>query len=159
MIPYRRGDYCAPLDEVKLNVQKFGAVEVCEFVPGYVQDTLPRRAPEERYVLVFEDVDLPTAVESTLLQVWPRLQPGCKFFTHEGQDFPIVARFFNETWWPERLHANPPGLVGGGIGLPLGPNGCTLAYAIKAGGLPSPARVSPPNREESAVALVDHPVE
>jgi O-methyltransferase len=38
---YKKGDYCGTLDEVKLNIKRYGAIECCEFIKGWFSDTLP----------------------------------------------------------------------------------------------------------------------
>jgi hypothetical protein len=128
-VKYSKGDYCGRLEEVQENVARYGRLDVCEFVQGYFQDTLPNR--NERYVLVFEDADLPSSVATALQYVWPRLHEGCKFFTQEAQDFEVVALFFDKEWWSRHLGSSPPGLVGAGIGLPLSMDGSGIGYAVK----------------------------
>ncbi len=128
-VKYSKGDYYGGLDEIKKNVARYGKLDVCEFVQGYFQDTLPNR--DERYVLVFEDADLPSSVATALQYTWPRLHDGCKFFTQEAQDLEVATLFFDKEWWSRQLGSSPPGLVGAGIGLPLSMNGSGLGYAVK----------------------------
>jgi hypothetical protein len=47
-------------------VSKYGEVEQVEFVRGFFCDTLTRRPPEEKYVLIFEDADLVESVHDIL---------------------------------------------------------------------------------------------
>jgi hypothetical protein len=129
MIEYHAGQYCGTLAEVQNNVRRFGCIEVCEFLVGRAESVLPSRS--DQYVMIFEDVDLPAAVEQILMYTWSRLQPGCKFFTEEAQDFPIAQLFYDRIWWNANLQTEPPGLVGAGIGLPLGPDGSGLGFAVR----------------------------
>ena len=40
MVAFRKGDYCGPLDEVKANIDTYGEISACEFVPGYFEDSM-----------------------------------------------------------------------------------------------------------------------
>ena len=53
---FNQGDYCGSLDEVKSNVQKFGRIHCCRFVPGWLEETLPHF--EEPVSAAYLDVDL-----------------------------------------------------------------------------------------------------
>jgi O-methyltransferase len=122
---YAKGEYAGSLEDVKEAVRKHGTLEVCTFIKGYFCDTLPTL--DEMFVMAFEDADLVSSVEDTLRYVWPRLQPGCKFFCHEAHDMKVASLFFRpQPWWDQ-----PPGLIGAGTGLPLTENGCSMAYALK----------------------------
>ena len=36
------GKFSTPMEEVKANISKYGCIEVCEFVPGYFEKSLPK---------------------------------------------------------------------------------------------------------------------
>lgn len=131
VLPWREGDFAGSLEEVRRNVSAYGAIEACEFVPGYFEDTLPSRPATERYVLIFEDADLTTSVRDVLRYAWPRLHDGCVFFTHEARDLMVTMIFFDEEFWLKELNSAPPGLVGSGLGLTFAAIGSCLGYAIK----------------------------
>jgi O-methyltransferase len=115
---YAKGDYCGQLDEVKRNIQTHGAIEVCEFVKGWLEDTLPTlRSP---VVLAFVDVDLESSLDTCVRYLWPRLVDGGHFFTDEAVGLDYCALFFSEKWWRRNMNQTPPGLMGAGTGLPLG---------------------------------------
>jgi O-methyltransferase len=130
-ISYKAGAYAGTLDEVRANVARFGDPSVCEFVPGFFADTLPQRREDERFVVIFEDADLPSSVRDVLRYAWPKLQNGCRFFSHEAPDREVVQLFFDRGWWRDHLDEDAPGIVGSGAGLPLGRHGSGLAYAIR----------------------------
>src|SRR5271165_1013639 len=59
---YKLGDYAGSLDEVRANIQKYGAPECCEFVRGWFKDTLPKlRSP---VLLAYLDVDLEASLDT-----------------------------------------------------------------------------------------------
>lgn len=132
VLPYKAGDYCGTLNEVRQTVTQYGDFRVCEFVEGFFDQTLPLRNPDERYVLIFEDADLPSSVRTVLQWTWPKLHTGRTFFCHEAADKEVVELFFDDGWWKERMGCRAPGFVGSGAGLPLGPSGSCLGYIVKA---------------------------
>lgn len=115
---YAKGDYCGRLDEVKRNIERHGAIEVCEFVQGWFEDTLPTQ--DSPVVLAFLDVDLEASLHTCVRNLWPRLVDGGYLFTDESVGMDYVALFFSEKWWKLYFDQGPPGLMGAGTGLPLG---------------------------------------
>jgi hypothetical protein len=128
-IDYKEGNYCGTLNEVRQNVATYGDIDACEFVPGFFSESLPQRPRDERFALVFEDADLPSSVKDVIRHTWKKLEPNCRFFTHEARDYEVVRIFFDQQWWHNELGEEPPGLIGSGIGLPLSRIGSGLAYA------------------------------
>jgi len=115
---YAKGDYCGQLDEVKRNIAAHGAIEVCHFVKGWLEDTLPTL--ETPVALAFVDVDLEASLDTCVRYLWPRLVDGGHFFTDEAVGLDYCALFFSEKWWRINMNQTPPGLMGAGTGLPLG---------------------------------------
>jgi O-methyltransferase len=115
---YKKGDFCGTLEEVKRNIQRYGALESCEFIPGWFSDTLPQLS--RPVLLAFLDVDLEASLDTCVKCIWPHLTSQGYIFTDEcvGQDY--TALFFSERWWRENFNQTPPGLIGAGTGLPLG---------------------------------------
>jgi hypothetical protein len=130
-VHYRAGEFAGSLQEVKNNVARFGDLSVCEFVPGFFADSLPGRPVDETYAMIFEDADLPASVRDVLQYAWPKLERGCRFFTQEARDREVVELFFDRSWWIQNVGEPPPGVVGSGLGLPLGRIGSGLAYATR----------------------------
>jgi hypothetical protein len=128
-IRYEGGLFAGTLAEVRANVTRYGDISVCEFVKGFFSATLPLRPPEE-YVMIFEDADLPSSVIDVLRHAWGRLQPGCRYFTHEARDREVVELFYHPALWQNPQDV-APGLVGAGLGLPLGREGSCLGYCEK----------------------------
>lgn len=127
---YKKCQYKGVLEEVKENITKYGSVDVCEFIPGYFENSLPNLT--KNFVFVFLDVDLYNSLKTCLINIWPRLQKGCKLFSHEAQDLTFISLFFNEGWWQKNIKSSPPGFIGAGTGLPLVlRSGCSLGYTLK----------------------------
>jgi O-methyltransferase len=133
---YRRGDWRGGLNEVRENVSRWGRVDVCEFHPGYFDETLP--GFNEPVVAAFVDVDLRSSLETCLRYLWPLLCDGARFFTHEAQHHEIASLFYDNAWWKENLAVVAPGLVGAGCGVGLVSNGeifqSALGFCVKDSG-------------------------
>ena len=127
---YEKGAWCGPLDTVRSNVAKYGAPEVCTFIKGYFDLTLPLFF--ERIGFAFCDVDLRDSLATCLRYLWPLLSARGILFTHEAHHLEIASLFYNPAIWSESV----PGLVGAGSGLGLSPMpdgsfGSCIGYAIK----------------------------
>jgi O-methyltransferase len=115
---YKKGEFCGTLEEVKANIQRFGAIDCCEFIEGWFSETLPKL--DRPILLAFLDVDLEASLNTCVKYVWPRLIDYGYIFIDEcvGQNY--CALFFSEKWWKRNFDRTPPGLIGAGTGLPLG---------------------------------------
>jgi hypothetical protein len=131
---YRKGMFSGSLELVKSNVRRYGCIHVCDFVPGWFQDTLGEL--DERFILAFLDVDLRESLKTCLLALWDKMQPGSKMFCHEAPHMDNVSIFWDEQLWRDHTAAkSPPGFVGAGTGLSLLVSdsivGSALGYALK----------------------------
>lgn len=130
---YEKGHWTGMLDEVKHNITQYGDIKLCIFHKGYFQDTLP--SFNMKSILIFSDSDLVLSTKICIKYLWPLLNDNCKFYIHEAQHINVAELFFNNEWWKNELHSNPPGLIGVGTGMGLYPrqNGfhSALAYTIK----------------------------
>jgi len=115
---YETGDYCGQLEEVKRNITKHGAIECCEFIKGWFDDTLPNL--DSPVILAFFDVDLELSLETCVRYVWPHLVDKGYIFIDEYVDLNYCAIFWSEEYWKKYFDRKPPGLIGAGVGLPLG---------------------------------------
>jgi len=115
---YSKGDYCGTLPEVKENIARCGEIDVCEFVEGWFEKTLP--GLDLPIVLAWVDVDLESSLETCVLNLWPLLSERGLMFFDECVGLGYVALFFSERWWRDHFDRNPPGLIGAGTGLGLG---------------------------------------
>jgi O-methyltransferase len=115
---YRRGDYAGSLDEVRANIEKYGAPQCCEYVRGWFRDTLPQL--NSPVVLAFLDVDLEASLDTCVRYIYPNLTPQGFIFIDEVTGTDYCALFYSERWWNENFNRTPPGLIGAGVGLALG---------------------------------------
>ena len=103
---------------MKHNIQRFGAIEVCEFRKSWFRDTLTHL--EEDVLLAFRDVDYEESLEMCVRCIWPRLVAKGFMFIDECVAVDYCALFYSERYWRERFDRTPPGMIGAGVGLPLG---------------------------------------
>jgi O-methyltransferase len=130
---YEEGSWCGTLPEVQQNITAHGKISVCNFNPGFFDQSLP--SFQQPCIFVFADVDLRTSLETCIEYLWPRLQNSCCFFTHEAPHIEISALFYDYPWWKEHLNSSAPGLLGAGMGIGLLPESggyrSDLGFAMK----------------------------
>lgn len=116
-VSWSAGQLASPgsLEGVQQAVRDYGEFSACQFVKGFFSDTLPD-LQTDAVAMVFEDADLMTSVRDCLLHLWPKLQVGCKFYSHEPWDVGIVSKFYDDTWWKEHVGGAAPGFIGSGGG-------------------------------------------
>jgi hypothetical protein len=121
------GEFRGALDEVKENVRRYGCLDVCEFVPGFFQQSLPDL--DIRPAFVFIDVDYASSARECLKHLWPRLEPEGLWFTHEATFPQYLSDILDAEFWQLNFGECPPVLMGGGSGLAL--NAASIAYFRK----------------------------
>ena len=75
---YQKGDYAGSLDEVRANISRYGAIECCEFIRGYFEDTLPQLG--KPVLLAFLDVDLEASLQTCVRHIWNHLGSGAYLY-------------------------------------------------------------------------------
>jgi O-methyltransferase len=103
------GEYSGALEEVKKNVAKYGALEVCEFVRGWFDQSLPHL--KEPVAVAFVDVDLRDSLETCLTFIYPRLVPGGSIFSHDGH-LPICVDLMKDANFWRRFDEPAPEFEG-----------------------------------------------
>lgn len=114
-LSFSAGDYAGSLEEVKNNIKKFGVLDVCEFVPGFFNESLSALEIEPAFIYI--DVDLVSSARDCLKFLWPRLKKGGCFFTHEAIFSNYISGILDLTWWEKNLKEYPPVVWGAGSGL------------------------------------------
>ncbi|MDF1586066.1 TylF/MycF/NovP-related O-methyltransferase [Marinimicrococcus flavescens] len=148
---YYKGRFAASLGLVKSNLERYGNLEVCDFRVGFFDKTMA--GLDRDVVMAFLDVDLIDSLKPCLRGIWPRLAQGCRVYVHEARNIPLVALFFDASWWRQTLGQDAPGFVGSGVGLPLAVAthwGSELGYAQKAAAPEIAAAPSAPTAASAA---------
>jgi len=115
---YATGEFCGSLEDVKRNIVRYGAIECCEFLNGWFEETLPKL--DRPVVLAFLDVDLELSLETCVRHIWPHLTDRGYIFIDEYVGLDYCSIFWSEEYWRRYFDRTPPGLMGSGVGLPLG---------------------------------------
>ncbi len=100
------GKFRGGLEEVRANVEKYGAIEQCEFIKGWFNKTMP--AFRQKVSLAYLDVDLAESTKDCLKYLYPLLSPGGVLISQDG-DFPLViAVFADDRFWREEVGCPKP---------------------------------------------------
>jgi O-methyltransferase len=106
---FSQGEYSGALEEVKKNVGSYGSLEVCEFIRGWFDQTMPNLT--EPVVVAFVDVDLRDSLETCLTYIYPRLVPGGAIFSHDGH-LPICVDLMKDANFWNRFKEPAPEFEG-----------------------------------------------
>jgi len=136
-----KGTYCGTLDEVRANVRRFGHLEVCRFVKGWFDQTMPHF--RESVAAGYLDVDLASSTRSCLRYLYPLLVPGGVLFSQDG-NFPLVRDALDDdAFWTSEVGYPKPRMDG---------LGQRRLVAIPKPAASSPANQSLPLHAEQAAA-------
>ena len=89
------GSYAAGLDEVEVNLDRFGLRDGVRLLPGPFAETLPD-APVERLAVLRLDADLQSSTAEVLAALYPRLAPGGWCIVDDYGSFPGCRRAVDE---------------------------------------------------------------
>lgn len=107
---FSKGDYCGSLAEVKSNVETWGVIDVCTFVPGWLEDTLPRFNKE--VAIAYIDVDLVSSTKTCIKYLWPLLKTGGLLYSQDGH-LPLVIEAINDDgFWENEIGCPKPEIIG-----------------------------------------------
>lgn len=126
---YKKGMYSAALDEVRENISKYGDISVCQFLPGFFNNSL--KSLKNPVVLAFLDVDLSSSMKDCIKYIWPKLIDNGYAYTDDSCDMEVVKVWFDNQWWQKNMKQLAPGYVGSGCGLPITTTYTSLGYALK----------------------------
>ncbi len=107
---FSKGSYCGTLDEVEGNIDKFGELEVCEFIKGWFGDSMPRFL--RPIASIYLDVDLASSTRTCLKYLYRLLTPGGILYSQDGH-LPCVINVFNDTgFWEREVGCPKPHIEG-----------------------------------------------
>jgi O-methyltransferase len=104
------GTFAGTLDEVRSNVGKYGEIDVCEFVEGWFEDTLPGFA--EPIAAAYIDADLASSTRTCLKYIYPLMVPGGILHSHDGNMPLVVDVFDDDAFWKTELGCRKPQIEG-----------------------------------------------
>ncbi len=107
---FEKGKFRGALEEVQRNIRQYGEIEVCRFIQGWFEDTMPGFA--EPIAAAYLDVDLASSTRTCLKHLYPLLSPGGALFSQDG-DFPLVIEVFrDERFWKNEVGCARPAIEG-----------------------------------------------
>lgn len=107
---FAAGEYKGAEEEVRGNIAKYGHVEVCRFIKGWFDDTMPDF--KEPVAAVYLDVDLVSSTRTCLKHLYPLLQPGGVLYSQDGH-LPLVCDLFDDDqFWEKELGVAKPAIIG-----------------------------------------------
>jgi O-methyltransferase len=109
-IDFGKGRYTGLLEEVRVNVQRFGALDVCEFVAGWFDDTMPHF--REPVAVAFIDVDLASSTKTCIQYLYPLLVPGGCLFSHDGHLPLCLDAIRDDDFWTDVVGCRRPPIPG-----------------------------------------------
>jgi O-methyltransferase len=104
------GSYAGSLEEVKTNIRKFGAIEVCEFKKGWFENTMPLL--RESIGVGYLDVDLESSTRTCLKYLYPLVIPGGILLSQDGHLPWIIRLLANEEFWQKQVGCEKPEMIG-----------------------------------------------
>ena len=110
MLSFPKGSYAGALDEVQSNVRRFGDINGCRFVKGWLQDTLPEF--KEPVAVAFVDVDLASSTRVAFKYLWPLLAAQGSAFSHDGGLPAVRAVLGDEAFWRHEVGCERPQMHG-----------------------------------------------
>lgn len=103
---FEGGAFACSLDEARKNIFTYGEIDVCRFVPGWFENSLP--SLKDPVLAAFIDVDLADSTKTCLEYIYPKLVNGGVICSQDG-DFPLVIDVFKDlTFWRNEVGVEPP---------------------------------------------------
>lgn len=102
------GSYAGSLDEVKNNIQNYGKIEVCEFIKGWFEDTMPNF--KKPICTAYVDVDLESSTRTCLKYLYPLLVPSGVIFSQDGHLPWIIKVLDDDNFWQKEVYSNKPSI-------------------------------------------------
>jgi O-methyltransferase len=100
------GSWAGTLPEVKSCVEKWGEIDMCKFVQGWFEDTMPEFT--QPVVVAYLDVDLASSTRTCLKHLYPLIAPGGIVLSQDGH-IPLVLDVFNdEAFWRDEVGVAKP---------------------------------------------------
>lgn len=109
-VTFSEGEYCGTIEEVKLNIKKYGFLDVCTFVEGWFQDTLFHF--KKPVVAAYIDVDLADSVKQCIKFIFPLLVEGESLFCHDGHLPLVIAALNDDSFWMNEVGFRKPCIEG-----------------------------------------------
>lgn len=110
---FLKGAFRGRLGAVRRRVSELGAIEVCAFHKGLIEDTLP--AFEGRVDVALIDVDLVASTRVAVRELYPRLRAGGALVSQDGHLRATHELLADARFWRDEVRCAPPRIAGLGV--------------------------------------------
>jgi O-methyltransferase len=110
--PHPPGSFSASLDMVIRNINRYGELEVCEFIQGWFEDTMP--VFSRPVSAIFLDVALASSTRTCLKYLYPLLTTGGTLYSNDGYSPLVCDVFGDDEFWQKEVGCPKPHI--GGLG-------------------------------------------
>jgi O-methyltransferase len=105
-VTFHEGDFAGSIEEVKTNIERFGALDVCDFVEGWFDNSLVNWSTP--IAMMYLDVDLASSTRSCLKYLYPWVIPGGAIYSHDGHLPLVIEVFEDQEFWNSEFGIEPP---------------------------------------------------
>jgi O-methyltransferase len=105
-VSFNKGSYYGSLEEVTSNITKYGKIEVCRFIKGWFEETMPYF--KEPIALIYIDVDLASSTRTCLKYLYPLISPGGELFSQDGLLPLVIEVFDDDSFWEKEVDCKKP---------------------------------------------------
>jgi O-methyltransferase len=107
------GKYRGGLEEVRANIGTHGAIECCQFIKGWFDQTMPDF--HRPIGIAYLDVDLVSSTKTCLRFLYPLLEPGGSIFSQDAHLPLIIDLLKDKAFWRNEVGCAPPVIDGLGL--------------------------------------------
>ena len=107
---FSAGRYAGTLEEVRSNVRQHGEIEVCDFIPGWFESTMPNF--HQPVAAIYLDVDLVMSTRTCLINLYPLLSPGGYIYSQDGHLPRVIELLSDDRFWETEVKHNRPEFEG-----------------------------------------------
>jgi O-methyltransferase len=107
---FREGAFRGTEALVRRTVARLGAPEVCTYVKGWFEDTLP--ALDGPLDVVLLDVDLAASTRTCVRWLYPRIRPGGVLLSQDGHLRATIELLRDEAFWRDEVGVPVPSIRG-----------------------------------------------
>jgi O-methyltransferase len=109
-VRFFEGLFCGTYDEVVSNVTKYGKINRCRFIQGWLEDTMP--GFHEPIAAAYIDVDLVSSTKTCLKYLYPLLHPDGVLYSQDGHLQLVVDVFNDDNFWENEVGCKKPQMLG-----------------------------------------------
>ena len=107
---FSRGQYRGPLEQVQRNVATYGDGDICVYVKGWFDETMPQFS--QPIIAAYIDVDLVSSTKTCLKHFYPLLQPGAFLYSQDAH-LPLIIQLLEDSdFWEKEIGCPKPVIVG-----------------------------------------------